>query len=79
MEVDEENNILQDENLDFSDLLFTHYEEQVNNLRSMLETNTAYELNVNHILNAPSQHMLDTILSNLESAEEIINNRTSYI
>jgi len=79
LEVDEENNILQDENLDFSDLLFTHYEEQVNNLRSMLETNTAYELNVNHILNAPSQHMLDTILSNLESAEEIINNRTSYI
>jgi len=79
LEVDEENNILQDESLDFSDLLFTHYEEQVNNLRSMLETNTAYELNVNHILNAPSQHMLDTILSNLESAEEIINNRTSYI
>jgi hypothetical protein len=79
LEVDEENNILQDESLDFSDLLFTHYEEQVENLRSMLETNTAYELNVNHILNAPSQHMLDTILSNLKSAEEIINNRTSYI
>ena len=79
LEVDEENNILQDENLDFSDILFTHYEEQVNNLRSMLENNSAYELNVNHILNAPNQFMLDTILGNLESAQETINNRTSYL
>ena len=79
LEVDEENNILDKEDLDFTDILFTHYEEQVTNLRNMVEGNTAYELNVNHILNAPSQFMLENILNNLESAEEIINNRTSYI
>jgi hypothetical protein len=79
LEVDEENNILEGDDSDFTDILFTHYEEQVENLRNMIEGSTAYELNVNHILNAPSQFMLDTIISNLESAQEIINNRTSYL
>ena len=78
LEEDEENKILA-QNLDFKDILYTHYEQQVENLREMLDNHTPYELRVNHILNAPSQFMLDTILDNLESAEEIINSRTSYI
>ena len=78
LEEGEENKILA-QNLDFKDILYTHYEQQVENLREMLDNHTPYELRVNHILNAPSQFMLDTILDNLESAEEIINSRTSYI
>jgi len=78
LEEGEENQILA-QDLDFKDILYTHYEQQVATLREMVEGNTAYELSVNHILNAPNQYMLDTILDNLESAEEIINSRTSYI
>jgi hypothetical protein len=79
LEQDEENNILADDDMEVEDLLFTHYEEQVAKLEEMISNNSAYELNVNHILNAPSHHMLSNILSNLQSAEEIINSRTSYI
>ena len=73
LEQDEENNILADDDMEVEDLLFTHYEEQVAKLEEMISNNSAYELNVNHILNAPSHHMLSNILSNLQSAEEIIN------
>jgi hypothetical protein len=79
LEQDEENNILADDDMEVEDLLFTHYEEQVAKLEEMISNNSAYELNVNHILNAPSHYMLSNILSNLQSAEEIINSRTSYI
>lgn len=79
LEEDEENRLLDEDDLDFTDILFDHYNTQVENLRDLVQHNTAYELNVNHILNAPSQFMLDAILENLESAQEIIDNRTSYI
>ena len=79
LEQDEENNILADDDMEVEDLLFAHYEEQVAKLEEMISNNSAYELNVNHILNAPSHYMLSNILSNLQSAEEIINSRTSYI
>jgi len=79
LEQDEENSILADDDMEVEDLLFAHYEEQVAKLEEMINNNSAYELNVNHILNAPSHHMLSSILNNLQSAEEIINSRTSYI
>lgn len=79
LEEDEENKILDEEDMDFTDILFEHYNSQVENLRDLVQNNTAYELSVNHILNAPSQFMLDTVLGNLESAQEVIDNRTSYI
>jgi hypothetical protein len=79
LEQDEENNILADDDMEVEDLLFVHYEEQVAKLEEMISNNSAYELNINHILNAPSHYMLSNILSNLQSAEEIINSRTSYI
>jgi hypothetical protein len=79
LEQDEENNILADDDMEVEDLLFAHYEEQVAKLEEMISNNSAYELNINHILNAPSHYMLSNILSNLQSAEEIINSRTSYI
>lgn len=79
LEEDEENRLLDEDDMDFTDILFDHYNTQVENLRELVQNNTAYELSVNHILNAPNQFMLDTILGNLESAQEIIDNRTSYI
>ncbi len=79
LEEGEENKLLDESDLDFTDILFNHYNEQVENLQNLIQNSSAYELNVNHILNAPSQFMLDSILSNLSQAEEVINNRTSYI
>ena len=78
LELNEENQILE-EDIDVSDLLFTHYDEQVDNLRDMVESNTAYELHVNHILGVNSASELHSILNNLEYMQDIINNRTTHI
>jgi hypothetical protein len=78
LELDEENQILQ-EDIDVSDLLFAHYDEQVDNLRDMVENNTVYELHVNHILGINSTMELHSILSNLEYMQSVINNRTTHI
>jgi len=78
LEIGEENQILQ-EDIDVSDLLFAHYDEQVDNLRDMVENNTAYELHVNHILGINSAMELHSILSNLEYMQSVINNRTTHI
>lgn len=78
LEESEENEILQ-ENIDVSDLLFTHYDEQVNKLREMLSNNTAYELNINHILGVVDQSSLMNILTNLEYMQSVINDRVSSL
>ena len=78
LELNEENQILQ-EDIDVSDLLFTHYDEQVDNLRDMVESNTAYELHINHILGVSNASELHSILNNLEYMQDVINNRTTHI
>lgn len=78
LELDEENQILE-EDIDVTDLLFTHYDEQVDNLRDMAANNTAYELHVNHILGVNSASELHTILNNLEYMQDIINDRVTHL
>lgn len=78
LELDEENQILE-EDIDVSDLLFTHYDEQVDNLRDMVANNTAYELHVNHILGVNSASELHTILNNLEYMQDVINDRVTHL
>lgn len=78
LELDEENQILE-EDIDVSDLLFTHYDEQVDNLRDMAANNTAYELHVNHILGVNSASELHTILNNLEYMQDVINDRVTHL
>lgn len=79
LEQDEENNILEDEDMEVEDLLFAHYDEQVEKLAEMLANHSAYELRINNILNAPSTSTLSNILQNLQSAQEVINQRTTLI
>ena len=78
LDTDEENQILQ-EDIDVADLLFTHYNEQVDNLRAMVQNNTAYELHVNNILGVNSANELHTILNNLEYMQDVINDRVTHI
>lgn len=78
LEMNEENQILEGD-IDVADLLFAHYDEQVDNLRDMVENNTAYELHVNHILGVNSASELHSILNNLEYMQDVINNRTTHI
>jgi hypothetical protein len=78
LELDEENQILE-EDIDVSDLLFTHYDEQVDNLRDMVANYTAYELHVNHILGVNSASELHTILNNLEYMQDVINDRVTHL
>jgi len=61
------------------DLLFTHYDEQVNNLRDMIQNNTAYELRINNILGVNSASELYNILQNLEYMQEIIDDRVTHL
>lgn len=79
LEQNEENNILADDDIEVEDLLFAHYDEQVNRLKEMVANNSAYELNINHILNVPSATTLGCILDNLETAQQVINNRINDI
>ena len=79
LEQDEENNILADDDMEVEDLLFAHYDEQVNRLKEMVANNSAYELNINHILNVPSATTLGCILDNLETAQQVINNRINEL
>jgi hypothetical protein len=74
---DEENRIL--ESGDYSELLFDHYKQQVENLSDMLDNNTPYELTINNILNAVSYSQVDAILSRLYAAEEVLANRIKTI
>ena len=74
---DEENQIL--ESGDYSELLFDHYKQQVENLSDMLDNNTPYELTINNILNAVSYSQVDAILSRLYAAEEVLANRIKTI
>lgn len=73
----EENQIL--ESGDYSELLFDHYHQQVENLSEMLDSNTPYELTVNNILNAVSYNQVDAILSRLYAAEQVLANRVKTI
>ena len=79
LEDSEENSLLADGSLDVSDLLFTHYEEQVSKLAELLDNHTPYELKINNILGLGNSSELISILSNLEEAQEIVNSRVTYI
>ena len=78
LSISEENNIL-DNDFNTDAILFKHYENQVLQLKELMAANTAYELTINHILYAPSQTILNTILTNIEHSQEVINNRTTYL
>lgn len=71
----EENNILENEEFDSSDILLEHAETQVNNLNELIRAASIYELNVNHILGVADQQLFNNILSNIDGAERIINKR----
>jgi hypothetical protein len=74
---EEENQIL--ESGDYSAILFDHYSQQVENLQTMLDSSTPYELTVNNILNAVSYEQMDSIIIRLHAAERVLANRVKTI
>lgn len=75
----EENNILEDNSFDSSDILVNHAEKQLENLRDMVNSASIYELNVNHILGVADKSVFSSILSNITGAEEILNKRVENL
>jgi hypothetical protein len=73
LEKGEENKILS--TIDCQNILVEHFDEQLNNLKELAEKNSAYELNINNIIGISSNNTLDSILTNLEIAQDLINKR----
>lgn len=71
----EESVLHENKDFDSSEILVNHVQQQLVNLRDMVNLASIYELNVNHILGVADRSIFSSILSNISGAEEVVNNR----